>query len=145
MFEGWTYNEKGELFRPNGKMCSRGIDNQSGYRQRVDVNKKLYHQHRIICLLRDGGWPEVTDHINRDRADNRPANLRSVTKSLNNMNLVGRKDNTSGTQGVFFHTQSGKWRTKLQVMGKTITRHSSTKEEAINKRLALEVLYNVRG
>lgn len=42
----------------------------------------------------------VTDHINRDRLDNRRSNLRVCTRHQNLLNAGRRSDNTSGYRGV---------------------------------------------
>lgn len=43
--------------------------------------------HRVVFALVHGRWPEnEVDHINRDRTDNRPCNLRDVTHSENMLN-----------------------------------------------------------
>ena len=43
--------------------------------------------HRVAWALINGGWPEgVIDHINGDTADNRIANLRDVSQSINQRN-----------------------------------------------------------
>jgi len=63
--------------------------------------------HRLIC-----GTPKdmVTDHINGDKLDNQRANLRIVTKSQNNRNLLKPPvTNTTGFLGVST-TRNGKYR-----------------------------------
>lgn len=43
--------------------------------------------HRVVWALVHGSWPEGwLDHINRDRKDNRPENLRLADPSLSNHN-----------------------------------------------------------
>lgn len=80
-----------------------GSQNSNGY-VKVLVDGTLYSAHRIIWLVVHGEWPEYPvfeiDHINGNRADNRIANLRKVTKSGNQRNAGPRVNNTSGVHGV---------------------------------------------
>lgn len=58
--------------------------------------------HRVVYAITHGRWPEGdVDHIDGDRANNRPANLREVTNSLNQQNLrSARSHNRTGLLGV---------------------------------------------
>lgn len=58
--------------------------------------------HRIAWFLYYGDWPKgVVDHINRDKTDNRIANLRDVTQKVNNQNHPPRK-NLFGVPGIYY-------------------------------------------
>lgn len=57
--------------------------------------------HRVAWAIYYGEWPEVIDHINGDPADNRIANLRSISQGENLTNLARRSDNKSGVTGVY--------------------------------------------
>lgn len=62
---------------------------------------KSHKQHRIIWLWMTGEWPENDiDHKNRNRSDNRWANLREATRSQNRMNITKQVLNSSGYKGV---------------------------------------------
>jgi hypothetical protein len=56
------------------------------------------------------------DHINGNKSDNRPHNLRecSRTENLRNRSKVGK----SGVVGVCRFNQNGKWRAYIKVNGK---------------------------
>jgi len=63
---------------------------------------------------------KVTDHINRNKLDNRKINLRSATKRLNAYNVPKLKNNTSGYKGVSFHKATNKWQSRILYKGKSI-------------------------
>lgn len=84
----------------------------------IRINRVLYKAHRLVWLLHNEDMPEIVDHINHDRTDNRIENLRAVTLSENNANMDMRSDNKSGFKGVSFHKGSGKWVAKLK--GRTL-------------------------
>lgn len=73
---------------------------------------RVSRMHREILGLRPGDGLEV-DHINRDRSDNRRANLRIANRRLNGQNLPAQKDSTSAYRGVcrawgYWRAQAGK-------------------------------------
>lgn len=80
-----------------------------------------YLAHRIAWFLHYGRWPDgFIDHINRDRGDNRIANLRDCSRLENNQNKFGAyKNNSLGAAGVI--AQRGKFRARIRVEGKLIS------------------------
>lgn len=91
--------------------------------------KKIY-MHRLILNVPKGVY---VDHINAIRTDNRRANLRMVTASLNmlNQNNKRRKDNTHGFRGISLHKRSGLWQARLSMSRKRIELgYYTTPEEA---------------
>jgi hypothetical protein len=91
------------LVRSGGK-CTVGSPagylDQHGYRK-VSVDNERYYEHRLAFLYMTGDWPDAQiDHINRDRSDNRWANLRAADRSLNARNTGPRKRNLLGVKGV---------------------------------------------
>lgn len=86
-----------------------GWKNSNGY-TRITVSGKSYYAHRLAWLYMTGEWPaEEVDHINGDRRDNRFANLRATTVSLNRANTKRRSDNTSGYKGVCWDRNRKRW------------------------------------
>ena len=80
-----------------------------GY-MRLKVLNADYQAHRVAWAIHYGEWPsDCIDHINHDRADNRIANLRSVTQAENAKNQTISRSNTSGVTGVRFAPREGKW------------------------------------
>ena len=85
----------GEFFwkeRANGRRMDvqAGCINQSGYRQ-IGHGGQIMLAHRLAWVIVHGELPDCIDHINRDRADNRICNLRSVTHAENLKNQPARR------------------------------------------------------
>lgn len=81
--------------------------------------------HRIVADI-DEGDPRFVDHINRDKLDNRRANLRAIDQSVNNHNLPaltngrGVRGRTSRFRGVYRHKKdyadgSPRWSAQVRV------------------------------
>lgn len=84
----------------------------------IRVDNVLHTAHRLAWLHVNGKWPDKQiDHINRDRADNRAANLREVTNAENAQNQRLRK-NKSGFTGV--RKENSKWLAEIKVAYKPI-------------------------
>lgn len=82
-----------------------------GYARTSSNGKKIY-MHRLVM----GSPSSQVDHINRDRLDNRKANLRVCSDLQNKWNLPKQKRNKSGYKGVTRH--SNLWRATIVVNGK---------------------------
>jgi hypothetical protein len=92
-----------------------GTKNNVGY-IRIIVCGKQYSAHRLAWLYVHGEWPvgEI-DHINRDKADNRLANLRQVTRSENCQNKDPAK-----LPGITWHKATSKWQARIKINQKLI-------------------------
>jgi len=95
--------------------------------------------HRVINNTPEGF---DTDHINRDRLDNRRENLRTVNKMLNGRNRGENKNNTSGYKGVSWDKYTKKWAVYIWLKWKKIhLGHFDDIEEAYKMRKKGEELY----
>ena len=70
--------------RAEAGACAGGVLSDGYWGIRLD--RKLYRAHRLAWMYVHGVWPEVIDHIDRDKLNNRIANLRSVNQHLNSHN-----------------------------------------------------------
>jgi len=89
-----------------------------GYAKRWDVKTGKYIlMHRQILNVPKG---QITDHINRNRLDNREENLRLCDRSTNRLNSELNRNNTSGFPGVFLDKRTNKWRAQTYRQNKRI-------------------------
>lgn len=86
----------------------------------VMVDKVPLKAHRVVFAMTRGRWPEnFIDHIDGDKANNRPDNLRDVSHQVNTQNISkpGRT-NKSGFLGVSLHSRIGRWQAQIWKDGK---------------------------
>lgn len=109
----------------------------------IRVCSRKYQAHRLAWLYVYGEWPEdQLDHINRNRSDNRIANLREVTNKQNHQNRSKPSNNTSGHPGVSWYKQNSKWVAHIMHNYKLIhLGYFTDVEEAVAARKAAEKLY----
>ena len=91
------------LQRPSNRVAigaRAGNRNQYGYWV-VKLLGRLYRQHRLAFFYMTGRWPELVDHINGDRSDNRWKNLREVTSQQNSWNRSPLPRSRTGIKCVF--------------------------------------------
>jgi hypothetical protein len=109
--------------------------NTNGYLQIVIMcgNQKYRLQaHRIAFALVHDHWPDgEIDHINGERADNKPTNLREASRAENAHNAVRRRNNTSGLRGVSWNRERRKWAAQICIQGRQCNLgRFDTKEDA---------------
>jgi len=80
----------------------------------IKFNQKTYLAHRLIYLYHHGYLPEILDHINGVKTDNRIENLREATANQNQYNRVLNANNTSGYKGVTYNKLRNKWQAKVK-------------------------------
>ena len=124
--EVFTYcKDTGRITRvtnpPRGpRTAGKLVDNKkcaAGYRK-VRWYPHNLTAHRLVWFLHYGEQPpKYIDHINGDRGDNRPENLREACHHTNLANAKRSTRNTSGVKGVHYHKSSGKWMAKVGFKG----------------------------
>lgn len=116
------------------------IDNR-GY-MRVTIDNKNHKLHRLAWLYVHGELPEVIDHINGVKTDNRINNLRSVSILENCKNTAVRKVSKTGITGVEKRSDRKKYIASITVNGKRVHLGSfSTAEEAGIARKKADIQY----
>lgn len=110
----------------------------------VRINRHLFAVHRIVFAMTNGYWPSVgIDHINMNKLDNRPCNLREATESENGMNRGKQANNSTGEKGVIFDKSRGLYRAQIQVRGKAkhLGRYAA-KEDASRAYKSAAIFYH---
>ena len=93
--------------------CSTGV----GHYRRVRFAGRMPQEHRVAWLMVTGWWPTgELDHINGRRDDNRFANLRDVSRSVNGQNQ--RRAPAGSSTGVLGVSPSrGRFKAQITVAG----------------------------
>jgi len=111
--------------------------NNTGYFAGTVCNKPIL-LHRAAWAICHDYWPELIDHVNRDRMDNRLVNIREADDRLNAFNRKIRTDNVSGIVGVTWDQRLMKYRVEF---GKTYLGLATTLREANEIRNVAEREY----
>lgn len=85
---------------------------KNGYRA-CTLNNVRYRVHRLIFAFHYDVCPDILDHINGDKTDNRIENLRPATIVQNNVNRRANSNNKIGLKGVCF--DQGKFKASIKI------------------------------
>ena len=111
----------------------------------IRIDQRDYLAHRLMWLYVYGGMPLINiDHIDRDRTNNKPTNLRLATEKQNGENRSLKSNNLSGHRGVYFrkYLKSKPWHVNIMNNRKTIhIGYFATIEEALIARRKAEETY----
>jgi hypothetical protein len=101
----------------------------------IRVGGKTVKAHRLAWLYMHGCWPTgEVDHINGDKSDNRIANLRDVSKSVN-------QQNRRSVRG--YSRDGGRWKAQIRANGRCLHLGCfSTEQEAHAAYLAAKVNFH---
>lgn len=112
----------GELFwkNPTSSRIKKGqkvgaINNQNCLNTRI--NNKNYLVHRLIYKMVYNEEPFYVDHIDGNRLNNHPSNLRNATPSQNMQNMPSRKS-SNGCKNVNWNIKSKKWKVTIRCNNK---------------------------
>ena len=111
------YHIDGVLYRVYKSGKDRPSNKTSRY-SRVAFYGSEYYVHQIIWFLENESWPEDwIDHINGDKSDNRPQNLRVCSPRENHRAYRSkRRGSSSQYRGVSY--RNGRWRARIYLNGK---------------------------
>jgi len=113
--DNFLVDDNGSIFRVDGNPVN--LTESRGYLCFRAFGLKL-SVHRVVYFLINGFIPEFIDHVDGDRKNNSPKNLRSATISQNNMNARIKSNNRSGFKGVSKVKKSGNFVSKIMANGK---------------------------
>jgi len=107
--------EDGKLFRRSDNK-EMGIYSTKHHRYaRIVIDGKDHKLHRIIFLYHHGYLPDIIDHINGDRYDNRIENLREANTHQNRQNSRIYSTSKSGVKNVYWEQGCKKWRVTFTI------------------------------
>lgn len=102
----------------SGDVAAR-LHKATGY-YRICIDNKRYPLHRVMYLYHHGYMPEIVDHIDCDKTNNRIENLRDADATWNNTNKKIQSNNSSGIKGISFYPKFNRIHAQIQVHGKKI-------------------------
>jgi hypothetical protein len=109
----------GSLYRKaGGRGAVRGAKlghiNSNGY-EVITVSRKIMKTHQIVFVMHHGYMPNIIDHIDGNRLNNKIENLREVTRSENGYNRKIHKNNKTGYKNVTWISRISAYCVKLNV------------------------------
>lgn len=136
----FAYNDEGDLVwrialnratKVGDIAGTKKAEGENGY-VKVKIHGWEYAVHRLIYLWHTGESPEVVDHIDHNRQNNKIENLRAASFSDNSRNALLRYDAKVPVKGVTYRPDKRKpWVAELRVNGKRVLHLScSTLKEA---------------
>lgn len=136
---------KNNLHHVGGVVYKNGVEQKAmsrGYIY-VSVKGKGMPAHRIVWFLEHGCWPKYhLDHINGNKTDNRPENLRETTPIKNARAARKRNNKHSKFRGVS-KTSSGRWVANIGHHGKN--RYLGTFDTEVEAALAYNIMATKLG
>jgi len=105
--------------RPNAPVGSvAGCIGNKGY-VKIRMDGRYWLAHRLAWAYVHGELPAMLDHKNRLRADNRIANLRPATPSLNSQNTARLAARPLQAAGTTYIARIGKWQAQITTARRT--------------------------
>lgn len=100
----------------NTKFAGKPCGNLSGCGyMTVEIAGVSFRLHRVIWLWCHGTLPEMVDHLNHDKLDNRIHMLRAASRTQNMHNTLKRQNCSSALKGVRWSKTSKKWVSSIRI------------------------------
>ena len=118
VYSDGSVEKPNRLFKDNRLERTFG-SNRDGYRQ-IRIGNIVPNVHQLVAkaFLDDFSNELQIDHINGNRSDNRPENLRMVTHQQNQMAFINKRDGASSKyRGVGWNKKKQKWRARISKGG----------------------------
>jgi hypothetical protein len=120
VIERFKYEPETGIFTSRCSGVSAGTIDKRGY-QKLSINSRQWLAHRLAWLYVTGEWPDQQiDHANRNKSDNRFANLRLATPSQNMANKTAYRHSRTGVRGVH-KRPNGKYRVQFSKNGRAVS------------------------
>lgn len=136
--KGFTYNSETGQIKSHRGYIIKGKTN--GYIIcNLKYNKKMYsiHAHTLSWYLYYNEVPNLIDHINRIKTDNRIENLRNVNQTINCINR-------SNVKGYHLHKPTNKYRARIVINKKQITiGYFETQQDAHEAYIEAKKIYHI--
>ena len=117
LHELFEYREDGSLVRrTTGKNAACKLGKHRYLR--VVVDNKAVALHRVIYLYHHGVLPNVIDHADNDRTNNRIENLRAASQQQNCLNRSRHSNSKSPFKNVYWNKAANKWSVQVNIHGK---------------------------
>jgi hypothetical protein len=90
---------------------------------RIKIGGTSYYAHRLVAILLDMPITDMfqVDHIDQNKLNNRPENLRLVAQVENSKNRSISVNNKNGITGVYWHKRDLLWESQICINYKNIT------------------------
>ena len=118
------HGDSKEIRRWNARyaLAECGYISGCGYRLlsiKTPNGKIMISMHRLVFFMENGRPPTYDiDHIDQNKLNNKPSNLRDVPCSENLKNKPKQKNNTSGITGVRWRKDQQKWQARVIISKK---------------------------
>lgn len=109
------FYKDGLLFAKHGKQPKLTPITKHQRYLRFRVNGHVFKLHQLIYLYFYGYIPNVIDHRDNDRTNNKIENLREVTQAQNCLNRKVSKSSVTGIKNLYFSKKCGRWFVQMMV------------------------------